>query len=451
MAISFTRDTTISLNSIYNKEYITLSSSIIVSYPTYYFKPQVNVYNSDSQLFAINPNPNNGYAPINIASVVRLAHTNYFAPNISTISAIGHHDLYEVNVDCSGMTGATIIEDSTGTKNKYLFHNHSQKDFSLTNYILNSYTKQFLNNFKSNKISSTGYATIYSFNGEINIYTTYKSQIVDLNIVAVDDTNWKWYQVQLSSTYLYPEQDGGSHDLNSMQNFKLSYGVGPMNLKNYSLNIYERLTGLTSDFTASELETATRIQLGLPIGSLTTSDIIHSGVTDYYVWVSSGFTSGSTRYSERMSEIITYQIDNCVKGELVRLAWLNNLGGYDYFDFKLKTEKGYEIENKMYDKTNYIYYSNSYREDETKRVQTIYNQKATEKWVVYSNNLSDAEIAALKYLFISTDVYMLIPGDGQFVPIQLTNNNSHNFTKTYEKLNTIEVEFILNGYYKSQF
>lgn len=95
-----------------------------------------------------------------------------------------------------------------------------------------------------------------------------------------------------------------------------------------------------------------------------------------------------------------------------RIAWLNSLGGVDYYTFKYISNSSKRITRVNFDKNlNYPYTNSS-------RGLTTYKLDNFDQWSVVSDPLSDGESEWLGDLFTSTEVYWL-RNNSELIPITL--------------------------------
>lgn len=183
------------------------------------------------------------------------------------------------------------------------------------------------------------------------------------------------------------------------------------------------------------------ITSGLTLGS---QPIIDTTVKSYTVQCLSDLLAP-------VSNIITYNIDDCERFTNRRLIYLNKFGGYDSFTFKLVNTDSIGIERKSFkinpnrlgadgltyskaDKTNRTYY--------TKYMDNI---KLVSDWI------SETESENLKQLLVSTDIY-LDNGDGTYTAVKGVTQKDYTIkkTKTDKLFNlTIDIEMSNDNYSQS--
>jgi len=168
----------------------------------------------------------------------------------------------------------------------------------------------------------------------------------------------------------------------------------------------------------------------MPITSLIRIDLM-TGTKNIFVSVPLNGVSYYTvelqdSASNRLSEIRRYNLDRvCYRYSQYRFKWLNRLGGWDYFTFNLRSDKSVSVQRSLYSGQLKTYQPNNstfnYKMgDSTNRV---YNVKANDSEVVFSNWLTNAESSWLEELFTSPEVYMLIGDTTDTLPIILTDTD----------------------------
>lgn len=107
---------------------------------------------------------------------------------------------------------------------------------------------------------------------------------------------------------------------------------------------------------------------------------------------------------------------SCNNYKVYRLHWLNSLGGFDCFNFKMVSTERIEIESKDFKKVQRFNYQS------TDRLKTKYFTKFMESIVLNSDLLTDAEYAGLEELVLSP-VVILEVNSNTYVPVNVVANN----------------------------
>jgi hypothetical protein len=136
----------------------------------------------------------------------------------------------------------------------------------------------------------------------------------------------------------------------------------------------------------------------------------------------------------------------CSKFDTIRLHWLNNLGGWDSYNFTKQSIKAMDIERKQFKKMQSINYSKS------DRLKTNYNTTITDKLQINSDWISDEMADWFQGLLTSPIVY-LERGADNFVSVNITN--SEYLIQQYlngRKIHNLQldIEYSYNRYTQSQ-
>jgi len=109
-------------------------------------------------------------------------------------------------------------------------------------------------------------------------------------------------------------------------------------------------------------------------------------------------------------------VAKCSKFDTIRLHWLNNLGGWDSYNFTKQSIKAMDIERKQFKKMQSIGYSKS------DRLKTNYNTTIIDKLQINSDWISDEMADWFQGLLTSPIVY-LERGNDNFVSVNITNSS----------------------------
>lgn len=146
-----------------------------------------------------------------------------------------------------------------------------------------------------------------------------------------------------------------------------------------------------------------------------------------------------------------FNINNCSKYEPTRLHWLNKLGGFEAYTFKLKSqtedkavaETFVKQHNELSDSGQYGYgYQSSGR--------TVYHKRIETTRTINSDNLTDAELEWLRGLISSPVVF--IEQDSVFIAVTLDTKSWKQKRGVQDGVFQIEVELraSLDSYTQSQ-
>lgn len=271
------------------------------------------------------------------------------------------------------------------------------EEFNTTQFLLDGNTKKAITSLDSTvnrKIRIGDYHTIAFFTGTyFTDDTTQTSSIFDqVKIKTYNDSN------ALQSTYIYTNvnTNGGGTATSISENQNLLYlGCGTQNIDNE----------YTEDF---------------------------SGVSYYTVQA----------FNDASAVSVLYRFDivgnDCKGYETIRLAFVNRLGTYDYYNFNKKSTRTTSIVRSTFKQdyghtpsaqngSNYHDYG-SY-EGGTKN----YNVNATETIEANTDFVSETEAVLLEELFTSPDVYMQNE-NGNFEPVVVANSEYIKQTTVNDKV-----------------
>ena len=155
----------------------------------------------------------------------------------------------------------------------------------------------------------------------------------------------------------------------------------------------------------SQVQKFNRIAVG-------TYDIVNSDASTWSLGNPATFLNGATYYTVRIegtgvsSESVTFNVNQtCSKYEPIRLHWLNRLGGFDSFNFNMKsmeetaiTRASYKQEHHRFNGTNYLY-------DSMSRGVTDYHVMTQDKLTVNTPFLTEAESVWMNDFASSPVVY----------------------------------------------
>lgn len=165
------------------------------------------------------------------------------------------------------------------------------------------------------------------------------------------------------------------------------------------------------------------------------SDVIDDTVSSYTVW--------SQYIGQRVSPLYTFNLKNkCNEGNRTpyQIAWINPLGGFEYFTFYGNSQKNITIEGDTYSKKlggldgtyNWSYDNQDF--EEVKYTNTI-----TTKYKLISDYINASEAVKLVELVESPIVFMTIDGGTNWMPINVLTDTIPAQTLA-DKLVSYEIE-----------
>ena len=145
-----------------------------------------------------------------------------------------------------------------------------------------------------------------------------------------------------------------------------------------------------------------------------------------------------------ISNLARYNIvDNCSRYEKRRLQFLNELGGYDTFNFTLVSKETMDIERSMFKKDLGSYGSSySFVNSPNDRAYSQYHTRIKDKISIQSDWVTQDQLAWLEQLVTSPDVRL---DDGLYlIPINITNTSFEKKKVVNEKLFNLQLEYTLS-------
>ena len=142
-----------------------------------------------------------------------------------------------------------------------------------------------------------------------------------------------------------------------------------------------------------------------------TYDITNSDPSTWNSSNAAAFFNGAAYYTVNTSgiadnEIVTFYIDSkCSKYTPIRLHWLNRLGGFDSFNFNLKSTEDEDIKRASYKQEEHNFTGTSWEYTKASRGTTDYHIQTQQKLTVNTDYLTEAESTWMNDLFTSPVIY----------------------------------------------
>jgi hypothetical protein len=198
--------------------------------------------------------------------------------------------------------------------------------------------------------------------------------------------------------------------LDDYETLSLSLNTAPLGPYNLYVNTFDSSGTLITTYTCGTVSsgnTYRRLEVGIGPANLT--GVSFTNVDTYRVYVANA--------SYVVSEYRYYKIDNqCSNYNKQRVAFLNRLGGFDYFSFTLDSKRTINITRTEYEKIlNWDYTIGD-------RGKTLLAQKAEIKMTMVSNWITESDAAWLEELLTSPDVFVLSTTNTTKLPIIVTDN-----------------------------
>ena len=126
------------------------------------------------------------------------------------------------------------------------------------------------------------------------------------------------------------------------------------------------------------------------------------------------------------------------------MAWRNSVGGYDYFNFKMKSTQTLSVKRNNYNALIGTYNKSVWRYNDTQRGKTTRQTTASLKETLNTDWLSEPEARLIEKLIMSTDVYVIENADTEFTQgVLITDSSLVKKTVANDKLiqYTINIEY----------
>lgn len=157
----------------------------------------------------------------------------------------------------------------------------------------------------------------------------------------------------------------------------------------------------------------------------------------YFIWIGK-YQSGSalvyadpTGNYDVWSEKFEFDITpECTKFKNYKLTWLNEMGGFDYYKFNMRSDKTLKIErNEFTRKLKSQTTNGQYNYLTGDRGRTVYNVNSVEDIIVRTNWLNQQQLDILSYVYESPEVYILEESTKKVTPVVVKNGTVVNEQK----------------------
>ena len=283
-------------------------------------------------------------------------------------------------------------------------------DFDLSNYLMTSSIGA--QKFLTDGPVDTGFDVRYRDIGS--------DESASLYFIGSEDNAPAWYHLRT-----YSEHDEGGTLLSSI----------------YVANPYA--TAMTAGYS----KRFTRIPIG-------TSDIPLINASQFSSGSPSTVLNNVKSYSIELqnsgglqiSNTVIYNIDkNCSKYTPIRLHWMNKLGGFDHFNFELKSEKKTDVDRRSYRQQHRRLTSTGWKYNKTRRGRTEYAIQTTKGITVNTHYLDDFNSKWMESLFTSPVIYQEL--NGELISINIDGRSIAEKTSLNDKLcqYTFDLEYSLTN------
>ena len=370
--------------------YIVTSSN--VAQPNFKFVADIYVNSVKVDRMLIPPHPTELSGKVNVSpllesrvSVDISADDNRILPNNNS------NVLYEVKFgEAYGSSGTVIYPNLTNISGKYLWN--AVVDYpTFCNYSSGDYIGNFLTEHP------------------------YLKSGMDL---MVDDNAWLyWNNYNLDTSYVKVMTYNSANTL--IGTFKIDNKYSTSRFLRIPTGCYNILNIPDAQFTLGVQPILTGAESYYTVQTFNSSNVLISSLARYNI------------------------VDNCSRYEKRRLQFLNELGGYDTFNFTLVSKETMDIERSMFKKDLGSYGSSySFVNSPNDRAYSQYHTRIKDKISIQSDWVTQDQLAWLEQLVTSPDVRL---DDGLYlIPINITNTSFEKKKVVNEKLFNLQLEYTLS-------
>jgi hypothetical protein len=191
------------------------------------------------------------------------------------------------------------------------------------------------------------------------------------------------------------------------------------------------IAGTTLDFTNPNLTFTAYglLYVGVGLKNLNNAGVVYSTASTKYE-VKALDSTGAV-----VSDTYTFEIQDadCKGFETIRLAYLNRLGAYDYYNFTKKSTRTTEINRANFKQHYGSYNTDNYSQGTYLGGNTSYRVNAIETIEANTDFITESEATTLEELFTSPLVYMQLD-NGVFVKVMVNEKNYVKQTIVNDKL-----------------
>jgi hypothetical protein len=190
----------------------------------------------------------------------------------------------------------------------------------------------------------------------------------------------------------------------------------------------------------------------IPAGpkNLNYTEITNGTCFEYYIYEVNNSISSWWLF-QKYSETWTFNIEcHCSKNKKFTLMWLNELGGWDFYNFTMRSDKGRKIEKQKFSRHLKSYQGTAgYKYKMGERGSTTYNVVSNDNYIVRTDWINQPYLDWLAYLYESPEVYWIDETSSKIYPIDITNTEVELFNKINRgdtgTLYKYEVNFMLSN------
>lgn len=297
-------------------------------------------------------------------------------------------------------SGTTVYADMTIQSKKYVWNSvFDYEDYcntSFTDYLSGSVTRDFLTNSPNEK-------TVY-------IDSNYSSG--NEFIYGINQTSGSIYYMTVGTV---------DSNLNTVGNYKIINNAQALTTDS------QKMVGFPCGYNLNSVSAG---DITTVLGTL---PIIGTSVYQYIIQ----FTKFDGTVT---SETKTYTIDRtCSKYPLYEVYFLNKLGGYDTFDFFMKSNWKSDIKRESYKKNlGELTSASAFSYNRNQRAVKDYSTTIEDTLTLRSDFVNEATQNWLEELVTSPDVYVL--RDGEHIPVNIVSSQFERKQSINEKLFTLTID-----------
>ena len=136
---------------------------------------------------------------------------------------------------------------------------------------------------------------------------------------------------------------------------------------------------------------------------------------------------------------------SCKGFKIRRLGWLNSLGCWDYFNFKMKSKQSVDVKRDTYGQVLGEYNSTEYSYNNFDSTRKVRKTDAILKETLNTDWITEQDAELLEKCVMSTDVFIIENADTTYtVPVLVTNKNIVRKTSANDGIKikyTINIEY----------
>lgn len=177
-------------------------------------------------------------------------------------------------------------------------------------------------------------------------------------------------------------------------------------------------------------------------------DLMNSDTSNWNTSNPTAFFTGCVYYTVQVQgqETVTFYLDQkCGKYTPIRLHWLNRLGGFDSFNFNMKSVKETDVKRSDFEKQHHSFSGTSWSYSSDARGTTDYDVQLTDNIEINTDYLTDEEAVWMEDLITSPVVYQEL--DNELIAVNIKNKKYTEQTSLNDKLKqyNIELEYSLKS------